>query len=108
AEMHVEIRIQVRPGGSSVYEKVGRRAGDWPIVSCGAAVWLADGVITDARVGLAAVGPNTTGIPTIAQALRGRAPSEELTARAGEIAAEHCAQVTDQRGSAEYKMQLAA
>ena len=65
------------------------------------------GVITDARVGLAAVGPNTTGIPAISRALRGRPPSEELYAEAGAIAAEHCTPVTDQRGSAEYKRHLA-
>jgi carbon-monoxide dehydrogenase medium subunit len=108
AEMLTEIRIPLRAGGSSAYEKVGRRAGDWAVVSCGAAVWLDDGRIADARVGLAAVGPNTTGIPAIAQALRGRAPSEELYVRAGAIAAEHCSPVTDQRGSAEYKRHLAA
>jgi carbon-monoxide dehydrogenase medium subunit len=108
AELLTEIRIPIRPGGGSAYEKVGRRAGDWAVVSCGAAVWLHDGVITDARVGLAAVGPNTTGIPAIADALRGRAPSEEQYDRAGTIAAEHCTPVTDQRGSAEYKRHLAA
>ena len=48
------------------------------------------GVITDARVGLAAVGPNTTGIPAISEALRGQAPSEELYAQAGAIAADSC------------------
>jgi carbon-monoxide dehydrogenase medium subunit len=107
AEMLTEIRIPLRPNGSSAFEKVGRRAGDWPVVSCGAAVWLADGVITDARVGLAAVGPNTTGIPAISQALRGRPPSEDLYAEAGAIAAGYCAPVTDQRGSADYKRHLA-
>ncbi len=106
-EMLTEIRVPVRPGGSSAYEKVGRRAGDWPIVSCGVAVWLADGVIADARVGLAAVGPNTTGIPEVAAALRGQTPAEELYLRAGAIAARHCTPVTDQRGSAEYKRHLA-
>jgi carbon-monoxide dehydrogenase medium subunit len=112
AEMLTEIRIPLRRGGSSAFEKVGRRAGDWAVVSCGVAVWLdadADGdVIADARVGLAAVGPNTTGIPEVSQAMRGRAPSEDLYAQAGAIAATHCTPVTDQRGSAEYKRHLAA
>ncbi len=108
AEMLTEVRFPVRPHGSSAYEKVGRRAGDWAIVSCGVAVWVELGVITDARVGLAAVGPNTTGIPAISQALRGRPPSEDLYGEAGAIAAEHCTPVTDQRGSAEYKRHLAA
>jgi carbon-monoxide dehydrogenase medium subunit len=107
AEMLIEIRLPIRPGGSSAYEKVERRAGDWAVVSCGAAVWMSGGVISDARVGLAAVGPNTTGIPAISEALRGNAPSDELYARAGEIAAQSCSPVTDMRGSEEYKRHLA-
>jgi len=108
AEILTEIRIPVRPGGSSAYEKVERRAGDWAIVSAGAAVWLENGVIADARVGLAAVGPNTTGIPAVSEALRGHEPSAELYARAGAIAAENCSPATDQRGSADYKRHLVA
>ncbi|GAA4582402.1 xanthine dehydrogenase family protein subunit M [Planotetraspora phitsanulokensis] len=107
AEMLVEIRIPVRPGGSSAYEKVERRAGDWAIVSAGAAVWLDGGLIADARVGLAAVGPNTTGLPAVSDALRGREPSEELYEQAGTLAAENCSPVTDMRGSADYKRHLA-
>lgn len=107
-EILVEIRLPVRPGCGSAYEKVERRAGDWAVVSAGAAVWLDDGVIADARVGLAAVGPNTTGIPEISAALRGREPSESLFEQAGAIAARSCDPTTDQRGSAEYKRHLAA
>ena len=107
AEMLIEVRIPVRPGGSSAYEKVERRAGDWAVVSAGAAVWLRDGAIVDARVGLAAVGPNTTGIPEISAALVGQAPSEELYAAAADIAARSCTPTTDTRGSAEYKRHLA-
>lgn len=107
-EMLTEIRIPVRPNGSSAYEKVERRAGDWAVVSAGAAVWMdGGGVITDARVGLAAVGPNTTGIPAISEALRGHAPSEELYERAGELAARNCTPATDLRGTVEYKRHLA-
>ncbi|MEH1163749.1 xanthine dehydrogenase family protein subunit M [Micromonospora sp. CPCC 205539] len=107
-EILVEIRLPVRPGGGSAYEKVERRAGDWAVVSAGAAVWLDGGVIVDARVGLAAVGPNTTGIPEISAALRGREPAEDLFEQAGAIAARSCDPVTDQRGSADYKRHLAA
>ncbi len=107
AEMLTEIRLPIRPGGSSAYAKVERRAGDWAVVSAGSAVWMADGVIVDARVGLAAVGPNTTGIPAISAALRGKTPSEALYAEAGRIAAESCRPVTDMRGSAAYKLHLA-
>ena len=106
-EMLVEIRLPIRPGGSSAYEKVERRSGDWGVVSAGAAVWLEDGRIVDVRVGLAAVGPNTTGIPTIAEALRGRVPSEQVYAEAGALAAAACHPTTDQRGDADFKRHLA-
>jgi carbon-monoxide dehydrogenase medium subunit len=107
-EILLEIQIPVRPHGGSAYEKVERRAGDWAVTSAGAAVWLDDdGRIADARVGLAAVGPNTTGIPAISAALRGHEPSEDLYAQAGAIAAENCDPATDMRGSAEYKRHLA-
>ena len=107
AEMLIEVRFPVRPNGSSAYEKVERRAGDWAVVSAGAAVWMDGGAIADARVGLAAVGPNTTSLPSISEALRGRAPSEDLYARAGALAAENCEPVTDTRGTADYKRHLA-
>ncbi|MCW2761332.1 MAG: carbon monoxide dehydrogenase medium chain [Marmoricola sp.] len=106
-EILTEVRVPVRPGGSSAYAKVERRAGDWAVTSAGAAVWMADGVITSARVGLAAVGPNTAGIPAISEELRGQRPSEELYARAGELAAAGCTPTTDNRGTAEYKLHLA-
>jgi carbon-monoxide dehydrogenase medium subunit len=107
AEMLTEIRIPVRAGGSSAYAKVERRAGDWAVTSVGAAVWMDGATISDARVGLAAVGPNTTGIPAISEALRGQAPSDDLFARAGAIAAQSCSPVSDNRGTADYKRHLA-
>ena len=107
-EMLLEVRIPVRPRGGSAYEKVERRAGDWAVTSAGAAVWLhEDGTVADARVGLAAVGPNTTGIPAISAALRGAPPGEDAYERAAAIARDSCDPVTDQRGSADYKRHLA-
>jgi aerobic carbon-monoxide dehydrogenase medium subunit len=106
-EILTEVRIPLRPGGSSAYAKVERRAGDWAVVSCGGAVWMDGGVIVDARIGLAAVGPNTTGLPAISAALRGKVPSEQLYAEAGALAAAESNPQTDQRGSADYKRHLA-
>ncbi|GAA1521200.1 FAD binding domain-containing protein [Nocardioides humi] len=110
AEMLTEVRIPIRRGGSNAYAKVDRRAGDWAVTAAGAALWLdggADGVIADARVGLAAVGPSTTGIPAISAALQGRPPSAEAFAEAGRIAAESCSPTTDGRGTEAYKRHLA-
>lgn len=109
-EILTEIRFPVRPRGGSAFEKVERRAGDLAVVSAGAAVWLdgADGgTFADARVGLAAVGPNTTALPAVTAALAGREPSEELYDEAGRIAARDCSPDTDMRGSEEYKRHLA-
>jgi carbon-monoxide dehydrogenase medium subunit len=107
AEMLTEVRFPLRPNGGSAYEKVERRAGDWAVVSSGAAVWLDGDVIADARVGLAAVGPNTAGLPEISAMLTGHRPSEELYEQAGDIASRSCSPVTDMRGSEEYKRHLA-
>jgi aerobic carbon-monoxide dehydrogenase medium subunit len=107
AELLVEVRVPVRPGGGSAYAKVDRRAGDWAVVAVGAAIWLRDGLIADARVGLAAVGPNTTGIPEISAAHPGRAPDEDAFEVAAGIASESCQPQTDSRGSADYKRHLA-
>ena len=107
AEMLTEVRIPLRPNGSSAYHKVERRAGDWAVVSAGAAVWLDGDTISDGRVGLAAVGPNTTSIDQVSTVLAGASPSEELYAEVGAIAAASCEPSTDMRGSAEYKRHLA-
>jgi aerobic carbon-monoxide dehydrogenase medium subunit len=106
-EMLTEIRIPVRPGGGSAYEKVGRRVGDWPVGAAGAAIWLAGDSIADAGIGLTAVGARQFAAPEAEEFLCGAPAIEESFARAGEIAAEHCRPVSDQRGPAEYKRHLA-
>jgi carbon-monoxide dehydrogenase medium subunit len=108
AELLTEVRIPVRARGGSAYLKVDRRAGDWAVVAAGAAVWLdQDGLIADARVGLAAVGPNTTRIPEVSAALHGRPPDDDAFAEAGRLAASGCRPVTDARGTEAYKRHLA-
>jgi aerobic carbon-monoxide dehydrogenase medium subunit len=106
-ELLTEISIPIRPGGGSAYEKVGRRAGDWPVGAAGAALWLDGGTITDAGIGLTAVGASHFAAAEAEDFLRGSAVSEENFARAGQIAAEHCRPVSDQRGPAAYKRHLA-
>jgi carbon-monoxide dehydrogenase medium subunit len=107
AELLTEIRLPVRPGGGSGYQKVSRRTGDWPVGAAGAAVWLDGGTITDAGIGLTAVGATHFVAAEAEDFLRGRPATEENLARAGQIAAEHCRPVSDQRGPAGYKRHLA-
>jgi carbon-monoxide dehydrogenase medium subunit len=107
-ELLTEIRIPIRPGGGSAYEKVGRRVGDWPVAAAGAAIWLTGDTIADAGIGLTAVGARSFAAAEAEEFLRGAAATEENFAEAGQIAAAHCRPVTDQRGPASYKRHLAA
>lgn len=107
AEILTEVRLPVRPGAGSAYEKVERRAGDFAIAAASAAVWVDGGTIADAGIALAAVGPSTIDVTRAEEALRGEAPSDELFERAGSIAAEDCMPTADSRGPVDYKRHLA-
>ena len=106
-ELLTEIRIAIRPGGGSAYEKVGRRVGDWPVGAAGAAIRLAGDTIAEAGIGLTAVGAQHFAAAEAEEFLRGASATEASFARAGEIAAEHCRPSSDQRGPADYKRHLA-
>ena len=106
-ELLTEIKIEIRPGGGSAYEKVGRRVGDWPVGAAGAALWLAGGTIAEAGVGLTAVGARHFAAAEAEEFLQGAPATEASFARAGEIAAQHCRPISDQRGPADYKQHLA-
>jgi carbon-monoxide dehydrogenase medium subunit len=107
-ELLTEIRVPIRPGGGSAYVKVHRRAGDWPVGAACAALCLDGEVITEAGIGLAAVGAEHFSAAEAEEALRGAPAGEASFTRAGRIAAERCHPVSDQRGPADYKRHLAA
>jgi aerobic carbon-monoxide dehydrogenase medium subunit len=109
-ELLTEIRVPIRSACGSAYRKVGRRVGDWPVGAAGAVLWLDeddDAVIADAGIGLAAVGAEHFCAAAAEDFLRGAPATAESFARAGQIAAEHCTPVSDQRGPADYKRHLA-
>lgn len=106
AEMLIEVRVALHPSAGSAYEKVKRRVGDWAVAAAAASIELSDGTIERAGIALTAVGGGVTA-ERAEQALAGLQPSEELFARAADLAAEDCSPRTDQRGSAEYKRHLA-
>jgi carbon-monoxide dehydrogenase medium subunit len=132
-ELLTEVRIAIRPGCGSAYEKVLRRVGDWPVGAAAAAIWLSDAsdrgslgpsgsgvsrgsrvsprggtvTIAEAGIGLAAVGARNFAAAEAEAMLRGAPATEATLARAGEIAAEHCRPSSDQRGPADYKRHLA-
>ena len=106
-ELLTEIRITIRPGGGSAYEKVGRRVGDWPVGAAGAAIWLDGEIVAEAGIGLTAVGAQHFAAAEAEEFLNGAPATEASFEQAGRIAAEHCRPASDQRGPADYKRHLA-
>jgi carbon-monoxide dehydrogenase medium subunit len=106
-ELLVELRVPIRPGGGSAYEKVERRAGDWPVAAAGAAIWLDGGNISEVGIGLTAVGAPHYVAPEAEDYLRGKPATEESFVAAGRVAAAGCRPIADQRGPVDYKRHLA-
>jgi aerobic carbon-monoxide dehydrogenase medium subunit len=107
-ELLAEVRVPVKPGTGSAYEKVSRRVGDWSIAAAGAVLTLDDKEITEAGLGLTAVGAEHFVAEQAEDYLRGRAASDDSFTRAAQIAAEHCHPAADQRGPEDYKRHLVA
>jgi carbon-monoxide dehydrogenase medium subunit len=107
AEMLVEIRVPVRAGAGSAYEKVERRAGDYAVAAAGAYVCLEGSTIADAGIGLAALGAAHFTVPAASAALVGAEATEDVFAAAAALAAEGCNPAADQRGPVDYKRHLA-
>jgi aerobic carbon-monoxide dehydrogenase medium subunit len=105
-EMLTEIRIPLPATCGSAYEKVDRRTGDWAVAAAGAAITLDGPEIASAGIALAAVGAGVTSAQAETMLL-GCKPSAERFAWAARAAAQACAPVSDQRGSAEYKRHVA-
>lgn len=107
-EMLVEVRVPIRPGGSSAYQKVERRVGDWAVAAAGAAVWLdGEGTVTEVGIGLTAVGADHFVAAEAEDFLRGSPATEDNLVEAGRIAGQHCRPSADQRGPVDYKRHLA-
>jgi carbon-monoxide dehydrogenase medium subunit len=108
AEMLVELRVPIRPGCGSAYEKLDRRAGDWAIAAGGCFISMdVGGVVTDVGIGLTAVGAAQFCCPDAEAALLGSVASDENLTVASVKAAEATNPQTDQRGPADYKRHLA-
>src|SRR5215470_3834868 len=109
-ELLAEIRVPVPAHGStgSAYEKVARRVGDWSVAAAGAVLQLNQGTVTQAGIGLTAVGAEHFVAAQAEDFLRGQPATEKNFKAAATIAAEHCHPVADQRGPEDYKRHLVA
>src|SRR5205085_10566761 len=75
-ELLAEVRVPVRPGTGSAYQKVARRVGDWSIAAAGAVLRLAGGRIEEAGLGLTAVGAEHLVAAEAEEFLRGATAGE--------------------------------
>ena len=107
AEILTHVRIPIRNGCGSAYEKIERRSGDWAIAAVAAVVWMEGDTIVDAGIGLCAVGAEHFVSTEAEAALIGNTPDAGVIEAAALAAAASCNPVTDQRGPAEYKRHLA-
>jgi carbon-monoxide dehydrogenase medium subunit len=106
-EIVTEVRVPIRPGAGSAYEKVERRSGDWAVAAAGAFVQLDGDTIGDVGIGLTAVGaPHFTCVEA-EDLLRGGPASPEQLAAAAQLCHDGCDPQPDQRGPADYKRHLA-
>lgn len=105
-ELITAIRIPVpSEKTSSSFLKLGvRRAMEISVVCVGASIEISEsGEIVSAGIGLGAVAP-TTFRPDEAEAmLAGQTPTQELFARAGEVAGDQCSPIDDLRASGGYR-----
>ena len=107
-EIAIEVRIP-KDGGSSSYDKLGRRGGHTDYAVAGAAAWVkrSNGSISDCRVALTGVGAKTTLAAATAQALIGTDGSVQAVAEAAAKAADGLRVLEDLYGTVEYKTHLA-
>lgn len=92
------------PRSGGAYEKFERKAGDYAVA--GAAVQLSlneDGTVAEAGIATTNVTFVPARVAAAEDALRGQAPTEEVLARAADLAAEAADPNSDLRGSADYK-----
>jgi CO/xanthine dehydrogenase FAD-binding subunit len=81
---------------------------DIAVVGAGAWVKLSDDgqTVEQARIGLCAVAPTPKLADEASGWLAGRPATEDIFARAGELARNVAEPITDMRGTAEYRMHL--
>lgn len=105
-ELLTAIRFPVHPGWGARYEKFVRVAQQWPIAAVGAAVHMADGAITEARIGLTNMGPVPLRARAVEEALVGVTPTPEAVADACAAVAEGTEPPSDLNGDADYRRHL--
>jgi aerobic carbon-monoxide dehydrogenase medium subunit len=107
AEMLTEVRIPIRPGAGSAYEKVERRAGDWAVCAAGAFITMSGDTISDVGIGITAVGADHFTCVAAEDLLRGGPATDAQFRAAAQLCHDAVSPSADQRGPVDYKRHLA-
>jgi len=108
-ELLVEVRFPAAaPGTGVAFQEVARRHGDFAIVGLAAALTLAGGVISDARLAFAGVADVPVRAAVAEALLAGASPSAELFEEAARQATDGIDPPADLNGSSEYRKKVAA
>ena len=107
AEILTEVRIPIRPGVGSSYQKVERRTGDWAVAAVGAYLVLDGDTVRDVGIGMAALGVEHGCAADAEDYLRGRDLGADAIEEAARLAAAATNPSPDQRGPVAYKRHLA-
>ena len=108
-ECLMEVRIPSGPAGAGwSFLEVARRHGDFALVGVAAMVSMAEGRITEARVGLMGVADRPVRSAQAEAALTGGSPSAALFAEVAAEAVRGLSPASDMHGSSEFRRHLAA
>ncbi len=107
-EVIAAVEIPKKPWTFQRFFKVGRRnALAISVVNGMVALQETDGIITDARISVGAVGPTPVRIPEAERLLWGKVLTEALAEEAAEIVRAKVQPISDLRASAEYRKYMA-
>ena len=105
-EIITRFRLLSPSSGSHYIKHKIREVMDLAFIGVAASVNLENGVITDARIGLAAVAPTPIRATEAENLLNGNELTAELLAQAGEAAAAAASPISDLRCSAEHRSEM--
>ncbi len=105
-EIITQFRLPTPASGSHYIKHKIREVMDLAFIGVASAVNLQNGVIKEARIGLAAVAPTPIRATEAENHLKGKTPTPDLLAQAGEAAAAATSPISDLRCSAEHRKEM--
>ena len=106
-ELLAEVRLPLPPGDTQFgFYEFSRRAGDFAMSAALVSYRLANGKVTDARVGVGGAEPYPRRIPEAEAALNGQAPGDKSFRAAADAAAQAVEAMEDHQTSADYRRDL--